>query len=342
MNTIEISNTVKDAIEVLEVATDKLLVILDQSKVVGTLSDGDLRRYFFKGGSVSSEVALAMNSSPLITTKENLKLTLDENKTAGLRYIVVVNEINEYVELSALTNECVFTSEINTAVLMAGGEGTRLRPYTNKTPKPMIRVDGIPILERQLSQLKTHGFINIYISVNYLASEITNYFGDGSKFGLNIKYLHEDQKLGTAGALSLIKGPIEDNFLLMNGDILTNIDFKEMAQYHNLKGSLITIAAINHHIKVPFGVLKVEDGILRGVVEKPIYTNLCNAGIYMINSKVLEKIPKKEYHDITSTIAAILDSEDSISVFPIYESWSDVGTPEDLLRVDNEFKNKRQ
>jgi dTDP-glucose pyrophosphorylase len=342
MNTIEISNTVKDAIEILEAATDKLLVILDQGKVVGTLSDGDLRRYFFKGGSVSSEVTLAMNSNPLLTTKENLKLVLDENETSGLKYIVVVNKIKEYVELFTLTNESTFTSEINTAVLMAGGEGTRLRPYTNKTPKPMIKVGGIPILERQLSQLKTYGFINIFISINYLASEITNYFGDGSKFGLNIKYLHEDQKLGTAGALSLIKSPIGDNFLLMNGDIITNIDFKEMAQYHNLKGSLITIAAINHHIKVPFGVLNAEDGILREIVEKPIYTNLCNAGIYMINSKVLEKIPKKEYHDITSTIAEILDSKDRISVFPIYESWSDIGTPEDLLRVDNEFKIKIQ
>jgi len=341
MNKLDCKKTIKDAISLLEIVVHKLVVVIEDNKVVGTLTDGDLRRYFFNGGGVDSLVIDAMNTQPTVSCRDDLNSVLTKNNNNKLMCIPIVNSMNEFIELFVVPTQRTTGTAVNTAVLMAGGEGTRLRPLTNHKPKPMVEIDGVPILERQLEQLKKFGVVNIYISVNYLAEKITEYFGNGIKFGLNIKYIHEDKKLGTAGALSLIENEIEDNFLLMNGDIVTNIDFNEMAKFHLISDSLITIGAINHDIKVPFGVLKVEAGVLKEVIEKPVYTELCNAGIYMINNKVLDRIPKNEYHDITTTIDTVLQNKGLISVFPIFESWSDVGTPEDLIRVENEIRKNK-
>ena len=337
MNCLDKNKSIRDAIELLEAAKNKLLVVLDKGRVLGTITDGDMRRHFLKGGLLSDAVSYAMNSDPTVCLKDDLVKLSKENVPLGLDYLVVVDQKNQFVGLHSLDKGTNSLQLSATAVLMAGGQGTRLRPVTIDTPKPMVKINGIPILERQITQLKKHGFFKFYISVNYLANQITDYFQNGEKLGVSIQYLHEKKRLGTAGALSLINDDIEDNFLLMNGDIVTDIDFTELKKFHKSRSSMISIAAINHHIKVPFGVLKVKDESLVEVVEKPVYSDLCNAGIYMVNKHVLRTIPKNEYTDITDTIECALKSGNQVSVFSMYESWSDVGTPEDLIRVEREF-----
>lgn len=337
MNCIDTNNNIRDAIELLEAAKTKLLVVLDNSKVIGTITDGDMRRYFLKGGLLSDMVDLAMNSNPTVCLEDDLAKLDEKNIPLGLDYLVVIDQNKQFIGLHSLDKETDLVQSSSTAVLMAGGQGTRLRPVTVDTPKPMVKIKGIPILERQIIQLKKHGFFKFYISVNYLADQIIDYFQKGEKFGVNIHYLHEKDRLGTAGALSLINDDIEDHFLLMNGDIITNIDFSELKKFHMKRKSIISIAAINHNFQVPFGVLKIKNDTLTEVVEKPVYSDLCNAGIYMLSKDVLKKIPKNKYTDITDTIELSLGSGDQVSVFTMYESWSDVGTLEDLMRVEREF-----
>lgn len=337
MNSLGKNKNIKDAIELLDAAKNKLLVILDKGKVLGTITDGDMRRHFLKGGLLTDSVTHAMNPKPKICLKEDLVMLSEENLPLGLDYLVVVDSKDNYVGLHPVNKNSNSKKLPSTAVLMAGGEGARLRPVTLDTPKPMVKINGVPILERQILQLKEHGFFNFYISVNYLAEKIIEHFKDGKKLGVSIKYIHEKKRLGTAGALSLIDDEIEDNFLLMNGDILTDVDFTELKKFHISKNSMMSIAAINHRLKVPFGVLKVKNDSLVEVEEKPIYSNLCNAGIYMLNKDILMTISKNEYTDITDTIEFLLKSGNQISVFLMYESWSDVGTPEDLMRAEREF-----
>lgn len=338
MNSLDKNNNVRTAIELLDVATDKLLVVLDKGKVIGTITDGDLRRYFLNGGLLSGSVIQVMNENPIVSYKDDLDRSVIENIPLGLDYLVVVDQNKKFLGLQPLDKKPLFYGS-TTAVLMAGGQGTRLRPLTIDTPKPMVKINGIPILERQIKQLKAHGFSKFYISVNYLAEQITDYFQDGKSFGVSIQYLHEKKRLGTVGALSLIKDDIEDNFLLMNGDLITDIDFSELKKFHLARKSVMTIAAINHQVTVPFGVLKVKNHSLINIIEKPVYSNLCNAGIYMINKNVMNSIPNDIYTDITDTIESSLSAGDQISVFSVYESWSDVGTPEDLKKVQSMFND---
>lgn len=337
MNSLDKNKTIKDAIELLDASEKKLLVILERGKVLGTISDGDMRRHFLRGGLLSDVVSKAMNSEPKVYLKDDLVKLPFEKIPLGVEYLVIVDNKNSYLGLHRTKKSKNSLQLSSTAVLMAGGMGARLRPVTIDTPKPMVKIKGVPILERQITQLKKHGFFNFYISVNYLAEQIIDYFKNGEKLGVNIRYVHEKKRLGTAGALSLIKDNIEENFLLMNGDILTDIDFTALKKFHMSRNSMMSIAAINHHLKVPFGVLKVKDDLLVGVKEKPVYSDLCNAGIYMVNKNVLKTIPANEYTDITDTIENIMKSGDKVSVFLMYESWSDVGTPEDLIRVEREF-----
>ena len=332
------ADNVATAIKLLDAAVHKLVVVLESGQVHGTVTDGDLRRHFLRGGSIDDPIKVAMNPNPILCLDGQLSETLKTEQYDGIDILVIVDEGRHFLDLHPLAeSKKRFKKLPSTALLMAGGEGTRLRPVTNDTPKPMVKINGTPILERQILQLKNHGFDQIYISVNYLADQIIDYFGEGERFGVRIKYIFETKKLGTAGAIALLDRAIEDDFLLMNGDIVTDIDFTELKKFHKHKDALISIAAITHNIKVPFGVLRVEHDSLQGIDEKPVISQLCNAGIYMVNKRVLNFIPINRHTDITETIDSVLNAGHKVSVFSIYESWSDVGTLEDLAKVTREL-----
>ena len=329
-----------DAIQVIESHNHRLAVVLsDEGFIEGTITDGDIRRHFLAGGVMSDPVKLAMNTSPVTadmgTPNHRIKALMAINNIAA---IPLVDEYSKFFRVAHLADlEVESVADLNPgfdfAVIMAGGEGTRLRPITNSIPKPMVPINGTPLLERQVRQLASIGLKRLFISVNFLSHLIIEHFGDGSKFGLDIKYLSEDSKRGTAGCLGDLPDKPKRPVLVMNGDILSSIDLREMQDFHLSEGAEITVGAIQHEFLIPYGVIINDGAKLLEIQEKPVNRVLCNAGIYIFSHKLFDKLPAGQRYDMTELITWQLQQQARISVFPIHETWIDIGTKSDLARA---------
>jgi|APSaa5957512535_1039671.scaffolds.fasta_scaffold07007_3 dTDP-glucose pyrophosphorylase len=347
---LTVDSSIKDAIKVIESVNERLAIVFDHNgKVLGALTDGDIRRAILNGISISDFATKAMNSNPVIANIDDSEHTFDQLlEKNNIRSILLLDSNDLFIKTysgpsSTNTNIEASNSIKNTfsfAVIMAGGEGTRLRPITSTLPKPMIDINGTPLLERQIKNLRGIGIKKIYISVNYLGKVIQDYFGDGRKWGVQIDYLKEDKKLGTAGGLSLI-GDIKDsiNFLVINGDILTESNLLNLYHFHKEYKSQVTIGAVNHHVRIPYGVIKQKSGRMIELIEKPVESYLCNAGIYALTSKALKAIPKRTFWNMTDLIDHCLLMSEVVSVFPVHEYWSDIGTPSDLEKARKNTKS---
>jgi len=225
----------------------------------------------------------------------------------------------------------------NTVVLMVGGEGTRLRPLTNDCPKPMLKIGEKPILRTILDQFIEHGFKKFYFCVNYKAGVIEDYFGNGHRFGVSITYLREEQKLGTCGPLSLIETPPKDSLIVMNGDLLTKVNFQQLLDFHEDNGAMATMCVKEYQFQVPYGVVRVNGSIVDGVDEKPIQSFFVNAGIYALKPTVLQYIPLKSYFDIPDFFKSLIADNKKVAAFPIREYWVDIGHLKDFQRANGEF-----
>ena len=341
------TDTLIDAIREIELNVERIAVVSSEdNRLLGTITDGDIRRHILQGNALQGLVSDVMNSSP-ITASTDLedsllsKLFVDNN----IRGIPLIDNNNKFIQLiyrsdvgegKYLLSENTFPS----AVIMAGGEGTRLRPLTEAIPKPMVEVGGVPLLERQVINLRKIGVSTIYISVNYLSEIIMNHFGDGSDYNVSIKYLKETEKLGTAGALCLIpeldiKGPV----LVMNGDILTTSDFSHLYNFHEENHSDITVAATDYHVEIPYGVIQYDDAKVKSIQEKPSQRFFCNAGIYILSSEIIKNIPKNKFLNMTDVIDECLSKNGNVSVFPLHEYWTDIGTHQDLENARNKFES---
>jgi NDP-sugar pyrophosphorylase family protein len=227
-------------------------------------------------------------------------------------------------------------------VILAGGKGTRLKPYTTVFPKPLMPIGDMPILEVVLKQLKYFGFENITLSVNHMAELIKTFFGDGDKLGLKISYCMETKPMGTAGSLSLVKD-LTDNFLVMNGDLLTTIDYSAMMRSHIRSGAKATIGVFPREVKVDFGVLDVgEDGTLLDYKEKPCYEYIVSMGVNAFHKSVLEYIPQNEYLDIPTLMMNLKNSGNNVKIFRSECEWLDIGRPSDYERAADIFEKSRK
>lgn len=227
------------------------------------------------------------------------------------------------------------------AVILAGGKGKRLAPYTTILPKPLMPIDDMPILEIVLLQLKKHGFTNIVLAVGHLAGLIQAYCGDGSRWGLNITYSMEHEPLGTAGPLSLIDG-LEENFLVMNGDLLTNIDYSDLMKLHLEKNALATVSMYNKDVPISLGVLKLDDsGNIIDYIEKPTLTYKVSMGIYILNRKILDHIEQGKYLDFPVLIKQLIEENETIVGYDFTGYWMDIGRHEDYSKVLEEFNSIR-
>jgi len=340
-NQLTANSSIKDAIRVIESTYERLAIVFSSDGLVlGTLTDGDVRRAILNGVDISDNVLMAMNSNPITAKEDSSRSMLDKLlKEHNIRSILLLDSKNKFVKTYAglhgdsqnpqIPNN--IDSGFSFAVIMAGGEGARLRPITSAIPKPMVDINGTPLLERQIIKLKDIGIKKIYISVNYLGNIIREYFENGEKWGVEIYYLNERKKLGTAGALSLIKNINSSrSFLVMNGDILTSSNFLNLYRFHEERKSQITIGAINYHVRIPYGVINHKEGEVLELKEKPVESYFCNAGIYALSSDILQSIPKDTRWDMTDLIGQLLSDEGAVSVFPVHEYWSDIGTPSDL------------
>ena len=319
------------------------LVINREDKLVGTICDGDIRRGLLKGLTLDSPLSSIIyknfhRAHSNVSQKEISKI-MKENV---ISQIPIVTKDNKLIGLEISQDLLPKSSKLlipNHALLMAGGKGTRLRPFTNDCPKPLLPINGKPILEIILEQCINSGIRNFYISVHYLAEKIINYFGDGSKWNVKIDYLQENIPLGTAGALKLLPSNFNDPIIVINGDVLTKTNFQEILKYHSENKADITICAREHKLSSPYGVIEVEGINFKSIVEKPSFRQLVNAGIYVINPKIIKLIKPNQHLDMPELISLTKTQINNVIVYPVHEYWIDIGKPESLNKAYYEWSD---
>ena len=333
---------IKSVISSIDNGRLKIALILDSdNKFVGTVTDGDIRRALLKGLKLNSPITKIIKKNCLTanpnSTKRDILIMMKEN---GISQIPIISDTNELIGIEISKDLLPSSSAFflpNYALLMAGGRGKRLMPITNDCPKPLLPINGKPILEIILEQCIDSGIKNFYISVHYLAEKIINYFGDGSKWNVNIKYVKENKPLGTAGALKLLPGNYKEPIIVINGDVLTKTNFKDVLKYHSVNKADITICAREHKLESPFGVIEVDGIYFKSMIEKPSFRQLVNAGIYVINPSILESIRPKKYLDMPDFISFTKKNKNEVIVYPIHEYWIDIGKPETLDKAGFEW-----
>lgn len=338
--------TLHQAIEVIEKTRRFIAVVVDDNgTLLGTISDGDIRRAILAGRKLDSPAHDAMSATPITASadlnREELRHFLLHH---GIAAVPVIDALGRFVrvvqieDIDATKPPHGSASGFEAAVIMAGGEGMRLRPFTENLPKPMLPIGGVPLLERQVRSLVQAGITKVYISTNYLGHLIEEHFGHGDEFGVEIDYLRENTKLGTGGALSLLPILPTRPVLVMNGDVMTSSDYGTMLSFHNEHNAHITIGAVEYHIEIPFGVININKTNAIGLEEKPSQRFLCNAGIYALSPDALKVVPKNVRYDMTELIQSSIQTKKTVTVFPIHEYWTDIGSPFDLEQARKKFE----
>jgi dTDP-glucose pyrophosphorylase len=311
------SAAIKEAIKVIDYTALQIAIVVDSdSRFLGTVSDGDIRRAILEGISMDEPVETIMNTSSAAINEKSL-------------FSVPVTDEVGHVQKNV---------KDNWVVLMAGGLGTRLRPLTDICPKPLLKVGDKPILETTIEKMKKHGFRKFFLSVNYKAEMIEEYFGDGSKWSVEIQYLYETKRLGTAGALSLLPSVPSKPILVMNGDLLTNVNYDFLLDYHMKQESSATMCVREYTYQVPYGVVKLDMDKLKGIEEKPVHRSFVSAGIYVLDQNELRKIPKDEFYDMPTLFENLVDSGQTSSVFPLREYWCDIGRIDDYRKANADYE----
>jgi len=267
-------------------------------------------------------------------SKEKILQLAIEHK---LYQIPVVDSDGIVVGVAEVDELLKSTQHQNKVVLMVGGLGTRLSPLTDTTPKPMLHVGNKPILETIIENFAKYGYTNIILSVSYKSHVIEAYFGNGASFGVNIEYVHETKRMGTAGALSLIRDRLTEPFFVMNGDLLTNVNFEHMHDFHDFNNAEATMAVREYDFQVPYGVVNVQDGKIQSIEEKPTHKFFVSAGIYMLSPTVLAHIPDDDFFDMPTLFEKLIEAKHNAVSFPIREYWLDIGRVSDFERANNEY-----
>lgn len=335
------NSSVREAlIKLDELASDAILFIVDESnKLIGSLTDGDLRRGFIKGLDFEDSILEFVQANPkFIYDDEFDQSKLEEFKSRNFKIIPILNKDHQIVDILNFRNRATLLPV--DAVLMAGGKGMRLRPLTENTPKPLLKVGDKPIIEYNIDRLAKVGVENIYLSVNYLGEQLENYFGDGSAKNLNIDYIKEDKPLGTIGSVLLVDEFEHDEIIIMNSDLLTNIDFADFYKFFKDSDADMAVAATTYQVDVPYAVLEADEHQrVKSLKEKPKYTYFSNAGIYLIKKELLSMIPKGEFYDITDLMEKALEMDHTLITYPINGYWLDIGKHEDYKKAQEDIKH---
>jgi dTDP-glucose pyrophosphorylase len=339
-----------EAIAQIEVSRIGIVLVVDpDQRLVGTVTDGDLRRIILAGISLDEPVSVLLARK----TESPFAKPITEQIGAGrATFIKLLNQysirhlplVDHYQRVVALVTSDDFSPEPERpmqAMIMAGGMGTRLRPLTENLPKPMLPVGNQPLMEIIVNQLRDANISHVNVSVHHESEKITNYFGDGSKFGVKMTYVTEDQPLGTAGALGLMQTP-QETVLVINGDILTQVDFRAMRAYHQEHSADLTVAVQQYDLQVPYGIVECEGASIRSMSEKPVLKFFVNAGIYLLEPSVYNFIPNGERYDMTDLIQRLLSEGRSVVAFPIREYWSDIGQHSDYEQAQEQMKKWQQ
>jgi len=338
---IKPSERILTAIEIIDREALQIAIVVDEGKkLLGIITDGDIRRAILQGIDLQEPVNRIMTKNPVaVTIWEERKDILAKMTSKEIHQIPIVNDEGIVVGLETMDRILKPLCQDNIVVLMAGGLGSRLMPLTETCPKPLLKIGEKPLMEIIVDNFKEYGFRKFYFSVNYKAKMIEEYFGDGSRWEIDIKYIHETKKLGTAGALELIPERVDKPIIVMNGDLLTKVNFEQLLAFHNKNQATATMCVRDYEFIIPYGVTRIEDNKLVGISEKPSHHCFINAGIYVLNQEALDQIPKHTFYNMNQLFEKLLKQGKKTSVFPIREYWMDIGQINDFERANLDYKD---
>lgn len=331
--------SLREAVQIIDDNATQIVLVVDENRLLlGSITDGDIRRAILKGTGLAETVQSVMNTMPTTAREdESRENILAEMKRKTLHQMPLVDQDGRVVGLVTLDELINTPAKKNRVVLMAGGLGSRLRPLTNECPKPMLHVGGKPLLETILINFIEHGFCHFYISIRYMSEVVKSYFGDGSRWGVDISYLYEDQRLGTAGALSLLPKKPAEPIIVMNGDLLTKVNFSQLLDFHTEHNADATMCVREYDFQVPYGVVKIDKYRIIGIDEKPTHRFFINAGIYVLEPSTLDLISPNTFFDMPSMFEVLIEKKKETVVFPVREYWLDIGHMADFDRANGEY-----
>lgn len=340
--TVNESYSVRQALLRMEQNEYKFLLVVDEDgRLLATMTDGDIRRYLLHIDSLEAPVGNVGNRSPHTVTGRSRELAGQIMDAGGLDFVPAIDDCGRLVGVFGALFQ---TEKISGAIalVMAGGEGQRLRPITEKTPKPLVEVGGKPMIERIIEQLVAAGFRRIYVSVRYLSEQIVDFLGDGSRFGARLSYVREnDEPLGTMGCLSMVDyDPDTDDCLVVNGDLVTTLDFHRLYQFHKATAAGMTVAVRRETYDIPFGVLDIEGTDVGGVREKPKLQFHINAGIYVVGRPARALLSDGQRRDATQVMQLMIDNGGRVSAFHFDDYWQDVGSLESLEKARQRYASE--
>lgn len=333
--------TLEQAIGVLDKAALRIAVVVDANdKLLGTLTDGDVRRALLKHLPLETPVNQVMNAQPKTAeqswTESRILAVMEQHELLQLPLVDADNRVVGLANLHDILNK---HRHDNPVFLMAGGFGTRLRPLTNNCPKPMLKVGDKPILEQILLNFVEAGFHRFYISTHYMPEVIRDYFGNGEKWGISIQYVHEEEPLGTGGALGLLPhDEIDQPLFMMNGDLLTSLNLHSFLDFHETHSGIATMCVREYEHQVPYGVITSEGAQIKSMVEKPVHRFFVNAGIYLLDPVLVKSVEPGTRIDMPTLLERQIDGGKAVNMFPIHEYWLDIGRMDDFHKAQTEFE----
>jgi dTDP-glucose pyrophosphorylase len=336
---LAINSTIREALNIIDASAMQIALVLnDKNKLIGTVTDGDIRRGLLSGLALDDSIESIIYKTPTVCTinssKEEILKIAFEKKLYKIPIVDFEGTLVGIEEVDGFIKQEEYPYKV---VLMVGGLGRRLSPLTDNKPKPLLNVGNKPLLETIIDNFSKYGLKNFILSVNYKSEMIEDYFGDGSKFGVNIKYVHENKRMGTAGALSLMREELTTTFLVMNGDLLTNINFDHMISYHVEYQAVATMGIKQYDLQVPYGVVNVNEQRIVSIEEKPSHKFFVNAGIYILDKSVLNEIPYDTFYDMPTLFETIIANNNIAVSFLIREYWLDVGQRSDYEQANSEY-----
>lgn len=339
LSSLQQDKMVRDAVRVIQESPARIALVVDsEGRLVGTITDGDVRRGLLRGVGMDDNLSAIVNRHPATSKAgENQRTLMARMKRDRLRQMPVVDAEGRVLRIEVGGDLAAGQRKDNIVVIMAGGLGQRLRPLTAEKPKPMLEVGDKPILEGILESFIELGFHRFFFAVNYKRELVEAHFGSGERWGVAIDYLREEEPLGTAGALSLLGEQPTQPLFIMNGDVLTKVNFEDLLSYHEEHGCVATVGVREHVVSIPFGVVDHDGYRLTGLREKPVLQFLVNAGIYVLDPAALRLIPPRRRFDMPDLLLALAAGKQEVSVFPIREYWIDIGQMEDFERANGEF-----
>ncbi|WP_291953030.1 nucleotidyltransferase family protein [Campylobacter sp.] len=334
------NSSIKKALQTIGELRVRLALVVDENdNFLGVISDSNIRKALINDYKLEDSIKNIYTKNPIVVQKEDCdeKILLNLSAKYDIYDFPIVDKNNKVIAIKSIASIFCKEKNKNNIILMAGGLGTRLKELTKNTPKPMLKVGNKPILESIITKFKEQNFENFILCVNYKKQVIEKYFKNGAKFGVNIKYIKEKKRLGTAGALSLIKDEIKESFIVMNADILTELDFNKLLQAHKKSKALMSVCLREFAYKIPYGVVELNKNYIKDIKEKPVSKFLVSAGIYVCEPCVLKLLKENEYFDMPDFIKLLMQ-ENKINTFLIDDYWIDIGQIDEFKKANEEFK----